>query len=157
MRFLMLAVVTMAGCTHADNSAAPATKKVTAPLPENGKAMAPVTAEVVLKPSSAQVTVRFEADGQNVDVGLRGLDGLQVKDFAPLALPQVKRGETRVLDVGFTPGPGRSTLVLNVAGTFNGAQQARVMTFAVGNPVPPVKLPVLNTDEGAVKALPTAK
>ncbi len=155
VRLMLLAVLPglLLACTRAER-AAPATTRFTAPLPENGKMMAPVSAEVDLSQTSAHVTLRFESDGTNVSAEVSGVDGLTVAGATkPIAAASVARGEARSFDVAFSSGPERSNLVVSVSGTFGGATLFRVMTFAVAGESPRVPPPQSPGD--GVKGVPS--
>jgi hypothetical protein len=63
------------------------------------------------------------------------VDGLVVTS-APTLLEgaSFNRGEATSFDIAFTPGAGRSHLVVAVAGSFQGSSLSRVASFAVGSP-----------------------
>lgn len=125
----LVASFALLGCTH------PTTTKTSAPLPAEGKPMAPVAVDAELGAGSGRITVRFETAASEVNVSVNGIEGLSVTSTTmPLAEASAKQGESRSFDVTFTPGPGRSMLVVNVTGTFGGARSTRVVTFDVGTP-----------------------
>ena len=83
----------------------------------------------------AHVTVRFTAPASGVKINIYGVDGLVVKSAAtPAEGSTFTEGSTAEFDVAFTPGPGRSQLVVAVNGSFRGAHRASVQSFAVGTP-----------------------
>jgi hypothetical protein len=84
------------------------------------------------------MTVRFDAEGKDVRVEVRGTDGLAVTSTAaPVERGSFAQGESTTFDVAFTPGPGRSYLSVAVSGKFRGAgKRAAVATFPVGEPTP---------------------
>lgn len=130
---IVAACLALAACTH--NATPAPTTKVSEPLPAEGKPMAPVDVTAELSSGTARVSVRFVAAASDVTVGVSGADGLKVTSAAaPLTEASAKQNETRTFDVAFTPGPGRSMLVVNVTGTFNGARSTRVVSFDVGTP-----------------------
>lgn len=103
--------------------------------PRTSKVSAPVTVEAQLGDGQAHVTVRFSSPATNVKIGVYGLDGLVVKSAAtPVNGSSFTEASVTSFDVAFTPGPGRSNLVVAVNGSFRGAQRASVSTFAVGTP-----------------------
>ncbi len=136
MNRIALAVTTLAlaaGCARQAQATAPA------PAPVRGKPSAPVAIDARLAAASARVTIRFDADAKDVRIDVHGTDGLAVTGTAPTPAEHAsfKRGETTAFDVAFTPGPGRSYLVVGVAGKFHGAgKRARVASFPTGEPTP---------------------
>ncbi len=106
--------------------------------PDRGKPSAPVAVDAALSGGSARVTVRFDADAKDVDVEIHGAEGLQVTSVAqPVQRAKFARGEVTTFDVAFTPGVGRSYVVVSVSGKFPGAgNRASVTSFAVGEPTP---------------------
>lgn len=133
---LTLSVCAAMGCTHA---VAPKEVSAVAPLPKEGKAMAPVAIDAELSLASARVTLRFEAAAQGVSVVFSGLDGLALRGEASvLSGADVVAGETKIFDVPYTVGPGRSHLVVSVEGMFHGSRRNRVATFARGTNLPMV-------------------
>lgn len=148
LRALASVLLLSAACT--------APSKASAPRPVEGKPRAPVAVEAALSADAAKLTVRFLAAGTQVSVTAAGLDGLALRTpEALLTEATVAEGEVRALEVAFTPGPGRSTLAVNVSGRFRGQPQARVVTFAVGDGPLPSDGAELRTDDGdAVKLMP---
>lgn len=99
-----------------------------------GKFGAPVEVGAKLHPNKATVTVRFLSAGSDVRVDLSGVDGLQVSgDASPVRGAQVQGASTQTFDVDFTPGAGRSHLVVTVSGTFDGNPLSKVASFSVGD------------------------
>jgi hypothetical protein len=120
------------GCTHA-----PPTKEA-APVPVEGKLTAPVALEAEVSDRSARVTVRFEHKATDVNVNVWGVDGLEVVGARTVVGEAAfSEGETKVFDVAFTRGIGRSHLVVGVTGQFAGQRLQRAVTFAVGTPTDP--------------------
>lgn len=145
---LLVAVLTFAACTTPTS--------VSSPVPTKGKPTAPVAVKAELRERSAKVTVTFEADAEDVQISVSGVDGLVVSSPA-VALEQGKftRGGAHALDVEFSPGAGRSQLVVSVSGTFTGAKRARVASFGIGAGPLPDSGAVMTTDDGErVKVLP---
>lgn len=69
--------------------------------------------------SSARVTLRFEAPATDVQVNVHGVDGLEVKGVStPISGSSFTPGSETSFDVAFTPGAGRSHLVVSVTGLF---------------------------------------
>jgi hypothetical protein len=121
-------------CATSQQAARPTHKRAA-----EGKPTAPVTvrADVDADAGTARVTVQFESAATDVEIEVRGVDGLEVSSpAAPLTAPQVARREVRTLDVAFAPGPGRSLLVVGVTGRFGGARRAAMTTFSIGEPAP---------------------
>jgi hypothetical protein len=103
--------------------------------PGRGKPSAPVAISAELSPGRALVTVRFDAPAADARVHFSGVDGLLVTSAAtPMERALVERGTVASFDVTFTPGPGRSHLVVAVAGRFPNGDRASVASFAVGAP-----------------------
>ncbi len=139
----------LAGCTTPTTVASPA--------PTKGKPSAPVAVTATLEKNTAHVVVTFEGDAQNVELAVSGVDGLVVQGEAlRLTKGAFKQGEAHAFDVAFTPGPGRSQLVVSVSGSFHGASRARVAAFAVGEgPLPETPGTVTTTSDGErVKVMP---
>ena len=127
-RFLIaLSTLVLVACTHPQP---PVEEKMAAPLSGEGKPTAPVEISAKLSPTNARVALRFEAAAEQVLVNVSGLDGLTVEPIKS-GEGRYKVGEVALIDVDYT-GPS-GTLVINVAGTFNGARKSRVVTFAVGD------------------------
>ena len=128
-----LALAAGAGCAPQ----APAAPDASA-APVHGKARAPVSIDAQLSTGSARVTVRFDAEAKDVQVEVRGTDGLAVASAAaPVEKASFAPGEAVTFDVAFTPGPGRSHLSVAVSGKFRGAgKRAAVAAFPVGEPTP---------------------
>ena len=93
---LALCVLVFVGCTT------PTT--VSSPAPVKGKPTAPVDVTAELSPKSARITVKFDADAQEVEIAASGVDGLVVDGPGGLvAKAAFVRGDTRSFDVKFTP------------------------------------------------------
>lgn len=104
---------------------------------ESAKVSAPVSVQAQLGDGQAHVTVRFAAPASNVKINVSGVDGLEVKSTKnPVDGSAFTEDAVTSFDVAFTPGPGRSHLVVAVNGSFRGAQRSSVMSFAVGTPSP---------------------
>ncbi|MFZ5445968.1 MAG: hypothetical protein ACOZQL_38610 [Myxococcota bacterium] len=141
----------VAGCTHQE----PKPTVVSAPLPAEGKRSAPVAVDAAFTDQHAKLTLRFETAGENVAIGVSGLDGLTITS-APslLAEGKIAAGEVRTFEVAFTRGPGRTTLGVEVRGTFNGAPLGRVVTFSLGEgPLPQSGTKVITDDGDAIKLM----
>ncbi len=127
------AALALAGC------APPAPPADARPGPSaRASATAPVTVGAQLSGGSGRVTVRFDADAQDVRIEVFGANGLAVTTGAvPVDGARFVRGDVVTLEVAFTPGPGRSSLVVAVTGSFRGgARRASVANFEVGEPTP---------------------
>lgn len=99
------------------------------------KVSAPVTVDAKLAGERAHVTLRFNAPASDVQVHVSGVEGLSVRSGAtPLAGTRFTNAGETSFDVDFTPGPGRSHLVVAVTGTFQGSHMSKVASFAVGTP-----------------------
>lgn len=133
---------------------------LSSPAPLKGKPTAPVAVTAQLSAGSARVHLTFEADAQRVEIAASGADGLTV-DGPTVLLEQgsFARGAQATYEVAFTPGPGRSQLVVSVSGLFNGGSRTRVAAFGIGEgPLPPSPGTVMTTDDGTtVKVLPAAQ
>ncbi|WP_342380603.1 hypothetical protein NVS55_13265 [Myxococcus stipitatus] len=132
----LLALAAPLACTspakNNPNSADTATHKEGAPV---GKFSAPVEVGAKLHENKATVTVRFLSAGSDVRVDLSGVEGLQVSgDTSPVRGIQVAGASTQTFEVAFTPGAGRSHLVVAVSGTFDGTPLSKVSSFSVGEP-----------------------
>ena len=147
--FLTLSTLALLGCTH------PQEVKST-PLSGEGKPTAPVEVAAEVTPEHARLNVRFEAAADQATITVSALDGLTLT-LAPEASPRpYKQGDVAQLDVDYRGASG--TLVVNVSGTFHGAQQSRVMTFAVGEVKPVESGTKVQPDNGpGFKALPSGK
>lgn len=112
----------------------PATPERDTSPPQSAKTSAPVTVTAALKPAAAALTLAFAADGKDIAIEVRGVDGLHVTSpAAPTSLPGVRNGQTIAIAVEFTAPAGKaSNLVVSVRGSFAGASQARVQSFTVG-------------------------
>lgn len=109
-------------------------KKALAKAAPIHKSKAPVTVTTVFGDGKATVTLRFDQAVEDVVIGLRGLDGLQVANVPPVEKTRFAKGEALTLEVSFTPGLGRSHLAVDIEGTFRGQRRMAVQTFAVGHP-----------------------
>jgi hypothetical protein len=126
------------------------------------KGKVPVTITAALAEGKAIVTLRFDQAGADVTIGFRGLDGLAVNGVSPIGKTQFRKGETLVLEVLVSPGPGRSHLAVDISGTFRGQPRLGVSTFAIGKPTPEQEKAgsanTLTTREGQrLKILPASK
>lgn len=150
MRFLLFSVLCLTACTTPTSA--------TSPVPAKGKPTAPVEVKAELSANAARVTVKFESDSSDVKIAVSGVDGLVVTGEPVLVEKGAfARGESKTFDVSFTPGAGRSALVVSVAGSFNGASRARVASFTVGDGPLPQAGEVMTTDDGEkVKVMPAA-
>lgn len=154
---LLVLAVALSACTHSGNGT---TTTTTSPVPAKGKPTAPVAVTAEVSDHAARVTVRFQADAKDVRVGVHGNDGLVVEgDLTPVQGQAFARGETTSFTVAFVPPAGRASLVVSVAGDFNGAKRARVASFTVGEgPLPEGPGEVMTTDDGdTVKVMPAGQ
>ncbi len=124
--------------------------------PPKGKPSAPVAVSAELGERSAKVAVAFEADAEDVSISVSGVDGLVVSSAAVVVeRGAFARGATQRFPVEFTPGAGRSQLVVTVAGRFGGAQRARVAAFGIGDgPLPNTGEVTKTSDGDTVKVMP---
>jgi hypothetical protein len=132
MRQITFAVVLgLAAC-----AAAPAPlKKAPHEAEIPGKNKAPVVLDVQMNNGVAHVTLRFETAARDVNVDVKGVDGMQVTSAPSLvAYGQFSAGQTATFDVAYTPGPGRSNLAVSVIGTFNGVRLGTTTMYGVGTP-----------------------
>ncbi len=132
-----LAIALVAGLlslpTLADGTPAPSPKAASAAT--RGKPSAPVKVDAQLSAASAKVTVVVRSAARDVDVHVHGVDGLSVTSAeTPISSGRFAKGQTATFDVAFTPGPGRSNLVIAVNGTFGAAKRSSDVSFAVGTP-----------------------
>jgi len=126
-----LALLGLGACS----SAAPAPTKPAAAPVVSGKATAPVTVNAELAETAGRVTLRFDSPASDVQVTVHGVDGLTVTSApTPVQGGSFEQGATTAFDVAFTPGAGRSHLVVSVAGSFQGSPRTRVASFSVGKP-----------------------
>jgi hypothetical protein len=150
MRFFLLSVLVFTGCTTANSA--------TSPVPAKGKPTAPVEVKAELSKNAAKLTVTFESDSKDVKIAVSGVDGLVVQGEAVIVENGTfTRGDATSFSVNFTPGEGRSQLVVSVSGSFNGASRARVASFTIGDGPLPQNGEVMTTDDGEkVKVMPAA-
>jgi hypothetical protein len=149
---LLVLACALSACTHS-------TTTVTSPEPTKGKPTAPVAVTAQLSDASAKVTVTFKADAKDVEVAVRGVDGLVVSGEATrVSGGAFASGESTTFEVAFQRPAGPAALAVSVSGTFNGAKRARVASIAVGEgPGAPTPGEVMTTDDGdTVKVLPAA-
>lgn len=130
--------------------------------PDTAKASAPVAVDAELGEDRARVTLRFAAPANDVKVDVSGVDGLKVKS-APTPVDGASFVEAAVstFDVEFTPGAGRSHLVVAVSGDFPGGRRAKVTTFAVGTPSAEQQQSkgtvITGSDGERIKVMPSSK
>jgi hypothetical protein len=126
----LLTLLLSAACTPTAKAAPSSNNEA-----RTSKVSAPVTVDAQLGDGQAHVTVRFSAPASNVKINVYGVDGLVVKSAAtPVDGSTFTEASTTSFDVAFTPGPGRSNLVVAVNGSFRGSQRSSVLSFAVGTP-----------------------
>ena len=102
--------------------------------PSPGKVQAPVQVDAEVGTSAARVTVRFDQAGTGVEVRASGVDGLSVQGGDLATGLVVAAGQTATFDVGLSPGPGQSMLVISVRGAFAAGERVAVRAFPVGKP-----------------------
>jgi hypothetical protein len=148
--------------------AAPAvTDRPSAPRPRSAasraarpKPQAPVTITAAPVAGGATVTVRFDGAASDVNVEVRGLDGLAVASAgAPLSGRGFARGEAATLEVVFAQGADAGQLAVAVTGTFGGGRQFTTATFPVGRgPVERLEKapPVTDAAGRRVKVMPSS-
>jgi hypothetical protein len=128
--FSSLLTLIWVGCTPTATAAPNSSNE-----PRTAKVSAPVAVEAQVSDGQAHVTVRFSSPASDVKINVYGVDGLVVKSAAtPVDGSNFTEASVTTFDVAFTPGPGRSQLVVAVNGSFRGAQRASVSSFAVGSP-----------------------
>jgi hypothetical protein len=102
---------------------------------DTAKSSAPVAVDAQLGDARARVTLRFDSPATGVTVNVSGVDGLTVKSApTPMDGASFMAAGVTTFDVDFTPGAGRSHLVVAVTGDFQGAYRSKVASFAVGTP-----------------------
>ncbi|MCP3140234.1 hypothetical protein [Pyxidicoccus xibeiensis] len=102
---------------------------------DTAKSSAPVAVDAQLGEARARVTLRFDSPATGVQVNVSGVDGLTVKSApTPVDGASFVAAGVTTFDVDFTPGAGRSHLVVAVTGDFQGAHRSKVASFAVGTP-----------------------
>jgi hypothetical protein len=88
-----------------------------------------------LQARRAVVTVTVEREARDIEVTVRGLDGVTVTaPNAPVRVPTAAAGEKIVIDTSFTAATPDGTLVVQVEGSFGGRQLGAVRTFSLGKP-----------------------
>lgn len=157
----VLALLALTACSSStkSTSATSASPATASEQVVHGKQQAPVAVNAEMTDTSARVTVRFETPATGVRVSVHGVDGLVVTSQPTLAdgvnFPQAT---TASYDVAFTPGAGRSHLVVSVSGEFKGAQRSRVASFAIGTPTDSQRSSNATKAEGAngerIKVMP---
>jgi len=159
---LVVASAAMPSCTHHVEGVQD--ERVSAPVPARGKRTAPVAIDAKLSADRARVTLRFEAAGSDVTIGLKGLDGLTLGPGERPEAPgprSFSAGEAVTVEVPFTSA--RGTLAVSVVGTFSGGRQHRAVSFSVGGAeaapsavAPSVAEPV-TTDREQLMVLPSGR
>jgi hypothetical protein len=152
MRLAFATLLCAALCACSRSEAPP--QALTAPVPAEGKQVAPVTVSANITATLARLTVRFDAAAADATVSVKGLDGLELTDPPSLAQRAYAAGETVTLDVPLASTSG--TLAVFVRGTYRGLPIGRAVTFALGSgaELKANPLSVIQTDEGPVKAIP---
>ncbi|WP_164001510.1 hypothetical protein [Pyxidicoccus caerfyrddinensis] len=125
----LLALTAPVACSSQAKSTTPPASTDTA------KVAAPVAVEAKVDDKQAHVTLRFDSPASDVQVNVSGVDGLAVKSAgSPVKGGSFARSDETSFDVDFTPGTGRSLLVVAVTGTFQGSPMSKVVSFSVGTP-----------------------
>lgn len=147
--------LSLVGCTSGPKEKPDAVANVSAPLPVEGKRSAPVAIDAALRETGAKLTLKFERKGDGVSIDVSGIDGLTLKsEGGVLRDATVAAGETKSFDVTYARGAGRTNLVVNVSGTFDGAPLSRVVTFAIGEgPLTQTGTKVILNDGEAFKVM----
>lgn len=97
------------------------------------KTSAPVTIDAQLEGGAGNVSVFFAAAGTDVEISVKGVDGLTVTSApVPVSRAGFAKGETASFAVTYSPGQGRSHVVVTVSGRFDGAKRATVASYAIG-------------------------
>ncbi|AKQ67861.1 hypothetical protein A176_004773 [Myxococcus hansupus] len=125
----LLALAAPVACTSQSKS-----NPTPADSSDTTKAGAPVRVDAKLGEDQARIALRFEKAASDVQVHLSGVDGLDVKSAPTPVSGSFAQDSVSEFDVLFTPGEGRSLLVVTVTGTFDGAHLSRVFSFDVGTP-----------------------
>lgn len=158
MRTLLLSpVLLLAACStskEASADQAPLARQPSAAA--TVKPGAPTTLEAQVTGGTAKLRLRFAGAGEQVDVSVRGQDGVEVSSGGEwLTGAKVEPGQVFEQTVGFAAS-ARGQLVLSVEGVFSGARRARVHSVAVGEG--PVKKDLgavqKTTDGDTVKLIP---
>ncbi len=125
------------------------------------KVSAPVVVDAKLEGERAHVTLRFDSPATDVQVNVSGVDGLTVRSAAtPVAGTSFTKSSETSFDVDFTPGPGRSLLVVAVTGMFQGGHMSKVQSFTLGTPTEEQKkasgTTVTGSDGERIKVMPSS-
>ncbi|MCP3061369.1 hypothetical protein LXT21_21540 [Myxococcus sp. K38C18041901] len=151
----LLALLAPVACT----SPAKTSPSSTTPA-DTAKLSAPVDVGAKVSDTTATVSLRFQVPGEDVRVEVSGADGLQVTSSpSPVTGVSVEKSALTNLDVAFTPGAGRSHLVVTVSGIFQGVPLTKVASFAVGQPTEQQKAQgsVVTDDQGQrIKMMPSS-
>ncbi len=150
---LLAAALALAGCSRPE--APPVV--LTAPVPAQGKLVAPVSVTAAVGARSVTLTFRFERAAAGAVAGVQGLDGLELGAVGELPARDYRAGDTATLVVPLASAAG--TLAVSTQGTFAGLPMSRAVTFALGAEARAVPEPgrVVQTDQGPLKALPAAE
>ncbi len=101
------------------------------------KPQPPVRVEAEVSLAGAVVRLQFAVAAQQVEVQVRGVDGLALlQPTRRLARRDVAAGGCAQLTVGFEQEVPQGTLVVSVEGRFANERQRLVRTFSVGAPLP---------------------
>lgn len=153
----LLALTAQVACSSQAKSTPPSGNRADV---ATAKVSAPVTVDAKLDGERARVTLRFNAPASDVQVNVSGVDGLTVRSGAtPVAGTSFTNAGETSFDVDFTPGPGRSHLVVAVTGTFQGGPLSKVASFAVGTPTAEQKSSgntITGSDGERIKVMPSS-
>ncbi|MBN1207890.1 MAG: hypothetical protein JXB05_23705 [Myxococcaceae bacterium] len=130
----LLALLAPVACTSSGTATSPSNTKPESSY-ETTKTSAPIAVDAELSDGRARVTVRFDSPATDVKVNVSGTDGLVVKSTpTPVDGASFVDSAVSTFDVDFTPGEGRSHLVVAVSGMFKGSHLSKVSSFAIGTP-----------------------
>jgi hypothetical protein len=95
----------------------------------------PATISGVLSGGNAHISVRFQAEGSDVQIALRAADGMKLLgEEIPIRGRSVSKAERIAIDVPYQQGPDQSSLTVEVTGTFDGESKTVSQSFKVGIP-----------------------
>lgn len=123
--------------------------------PSPGKPSAPVKVSAEIQDRRALVTVTVARDARDIEVSVRGLDGITiVTPVTPLRAASALAGEKIVVGVAFAGATPGGTLVVQVQGVFAGRPLGAVRTFSIGQPPAPKDPPRTDASGRPVVVLP---
>ncbi|WP_426750440.1 hypothetical protein [Myxococcus sp. Y35] len=124
------------------------------------KVAAPVQVDAKVGENQAHIVLRFDAPATDVQVNISGVDGLKVTSVPTPVTGSFTEDSVSEFDVSFTPGAGRSLLVVTVTGVFRGTHLSKVSSFNVGTPTAEQQkaagTTVTGDDGQPIKVLPSA-